>query len=72
MESADIISPFTALARLIDKEVLPTAVGPVKNIRFFTHIISYLCYSHGLNNSFKSFLSSYLLMDTITGLPWGQ
>ena len=35
MESADIISPSTAFARAMDREVLPTAVGPVKTIKSF-------------------------------------
>jgi len=35
IESADIISPSTAFARAMDKEVFPTAVGPVKTIKSF-------------------------------------
>ena len=35
MESAEIISPPTAFARLIDNDVFPTAVGPVKTIKSF-------------------------------------
>ena len=39
MESADIISPPTSFAKAIDKEVLPTAVGPVKTIKSFIYKI---------------------------------
>ena len=35
IESAEIISPPTAFARLIDNDVFPTAVGPVKTIKSF-------------------------------------
>ena len=33
MESAEIISPFTAFARATDRAVFPTAVGPVRMTR---------------------------------------
>jgi hypothetical protein len=33
MESAEIISPFTAFANEIERLVLPTAVGPVRTIK---------------------------------------
>jgi hypothetical protein len=35
MESAEMISPFTAFARAMESFVFPTAVGPVRTIRGF-------------------------------------
>jgi hypothetical protein len=39
MESAEIISPLIALARLMERAVFPTEVGPVKIIKGFLFIV---------------------------------
>ena len=65
MESAEMISPSAAFASAMDKLVFPTAVGPVSTIKGFFKKITYTI----LLNFFSS---SYLVMDMIVGLPWGQ
>ena len=65
MESAEMISPSAAFASAMDKLVFHTAVGPVSTIKGFFKKITYTI----LLNFFSS---SYLVMDMIVGLPWGQ
>ena len=66
MESAEMISPFTAFARLIEALVFPTAVGPVNiiNGRFIA------AYSYTIRLNF--FSSSLLDIAMIVGRPCGQ
>ena len=62
MESAEIILPFIFFARLIERDVLPTAVGPVKTTSGFFINTSY-------NTRLNFFSSSYFDIETIVGRP---
>ena len=65
MESAEMISPFTAFASEIERLVFPTAVGPVSTISGF-----FIKHSYTIRLNFFSI--SVFVMEMIVGLPCGQ
>ena len=65
MESAEMISPFTAFAREMERLVFPTAVGPVSTINGF-----FITYSYTIRLNFFSI--SVFVMEMMVGLPCGQ
>lgn len=70
MESAEIMAPLISFARFIDKEVLPTAVGPVKITNGFLFTIDFLSNSTvDYTILLNIFSNSYCVKDVITGLP---
>ena len=65
MESAEIISQPAAFASFTERPVFPTAVGPASMINGSFNLFTYTI-------RLNFFSSSYLLMEMIVGLPWGQ